>query len=66
MTFIAEVVGKHKSTISREIARNTGDRGYRGSGKERRGKIPNQLSIAESVQPVLSCVTSLARNGKAT
>ena len=29
LTFIAEVVGKHKSTISREIARNTGGRGYR-------------------------------------
>ena len=29
LTFIAKVVGKHKSTISREIARNTGGRGYR-------------------------------------
>lgn len=29
MTFIAQIVGKHKSSISREIARNTGERGYR-------------------------------------
>lgn len=29
LTIIAELVGKHKSTISREIARNTGGRGYR-------------------------------------
>ena len=30
LTFIAEVIGKHKSTFSREMARNKGgDRGYR-------------------------------------
>ncbi len=29
LTFIAGVVCKHQSTISREIARNSGDRGYR-------------------------------------
>ena len=28
-TFIADIVGTHKSTISREISRNTGARGYR-------------------------------------
>lgn len=29
LTFIAEIIGKHKSTICREIARNSGGRGYR-------------------------------------
>jgi len=29
MTLIAEVIDKLKSTISREITRNTGERGYR-------------------------------------
>ena len=28
-TEIAEVIGKHKSTISREVRRNRGQRGYR-------------------------------------
>lgn len=28
-TYIADVVGVHKSTISREVMRNRGDRGYR-------------------------------------
>lgn len=29
LTFIAQVIGKHKSSVSREIVRNTGERGYR-------------------------------------
>ena len=29
MTEIADVIGVHKSTVSRELRRNTGGRGYR-------------------------------------
>ena len=53
MTLIAEVVGKHKSTISREIARNTGERGYRPKQAQRlcdqrkQGKYKGRFSSSD-------------------
>jgi len=53
LTFIAEVVGKHKSTISREISRNTGARGYRPIQAQRfcdqrkQGKYAGRFSVSD-------------------
>jgi len=51
-TEIAEEIGDHKSTISRELKRNTGKRGYRYKQaqkmeEERRKKPQNQISPVE-------------------
>ena len=49
-TKIATVIGVHKSTISREIRRNRGKRGYRPkqahrlSVKRRRDKVPKRIT----------------------
>ena len=53
LTFIAKVVGKHKSTISREIARNTGGRGYRPiqaqsfCNQRKQGKYADRFSASD-------------------
>ena len=50
-TKIANVIGVHKSTISREIRRNRGKRGYRPkqahriSVKRRRDKVPKRITL---------------------
>ena len=53
MTLIAEIIDKHKSTISREIARNTGERGYRPKQAQRlcdqrkQGKYKGRFSSSD-------------------
>ena len=62
-TEIAEVIGMHKSTISREIRRNRGQRGYRPKqahymAKERRNK-PGLMIFLSAIS--LACIKALAR-----
>lgn len=53
LTFIAKIVGKHKSTISREITRNTGGRGYRPNqaqslcDQRKQGKYAGRFSASD-------------------
>ena len=49
-TEIANIIGVHRSTISREIRRNSGCKGYRprqahGKALERRFAIPNRIKM---------------------
>lgn len=52
-TFIVIVVGMHKSTISREILRNTGGRGYRPIQAQSLCDGVNKVSTLVVSQPVI-------------
>ena len=72
-TEIAEVIGMHKSTISREIRRNRGQRGYRPKqahymAKERRKKPPPRIQIEtwELIESKLHAKSWSMKQGEAT
>jgi len=46
---IADMIGAHKSTISRELARNTGQRGYRAKQSHRLAMERRQEKVRSSI-----------------
>ena len=70
LTFIAEIIGKHKSTICREIARNSGGRGYRPIQAQRlcdqrkQGKYAGALLQVTGTWPSTFCVSTIGAPSK--